>query len=624
MFSLLVFGILFLLLPFVIYNLLKSRGKLIFRNIDINQFNKIVLSTFLFIVVLNALIQTSFQTIQLLSLPLLAILIFRKQSSEIKHQINLLEIISVFTFCFLLFFIAFGLPKTASDINIYFDIHYYAKLSQKIMEANSENGGAFLSSYIENKGITLYHFSDLWFTGFFAEVLNISHIVILSLFTYPLLLALGIFSLKDFLAHIGFQASTFKTYLIIFLVLFGFSLPVCLIKYDFLELSYFRYVYVPGFDICSTKTLILLPILTLAMRSLVQKDYLSFVSFILLAAISYSTTLIFFSCILFFVLLYKLWIDIRAKTWNNAANYYLVSLVGGFYILLLLILVNWVDFSVLPSSSTELSLNSIIILFIEYNLSPLLVYSIPLLLIVIIKLKEKKYLPFGQSGFAIKMTVLVVLSISVTSLYVIKQTGDQNAVQALINSVPFIFIIIAFFVFKSSEKKYQNILIGVFSLTAFYNISNHTLHKGSLNNDEKKIQTILQNKKSPQKWAVIDTCLTENKFYKFNQLGCFLFYNQNLDYPVDLSNFFNLKKEEINKLPEVNTGPIEQNYLNCKNNTSKDSVFRDFIIKNGISFVLSRNKSANGILKDFSIKEGLFNLKYSNGGLELWEVDKVK
>ena len=285
-------------------------------------------------------------------------------------------------------------------------------------------------------------------------------------------------------------------------------------------------------------------------------------------------------------------------------------------ILLLLILIYWVDFSLLPSSSTELSIKSIIVLFIEYNLSPLLVYSIPLLFIITIKLKEKKW-------FAIKLVTILVLSISLTSLYVIKQTGDQNAAQALINSVPFIFILITLFVFQSSEKKYQNILIGLFSLSAFYNISNHTMQNKNFNQDEKKIQTIFQNEKIPQKWAVIDNCLTENKFYKFNQLGYFLYYNQNLDYPVNLSNFFNLKKEEIYKLPAINSGPLEYKYLICKNEP-KETVFRDFIIKNGISFILSRNETANKMLKEFSLNEKLFNLKYSYGGQKLWVVKSTE
>jgi hypothetical protein len=613
--SLFVLGLLFLLLPLVFDNLIKHRSLLMFRKIEINDFNKIIQCTFLLIVVLTALIQTRAQTIQLLSLPLLAILIFKKQSTQFKHQISLVEIISVFTFSFLLFFVAFGFPQSTSDINLHYDIHYYAKLSQKIMEAHSENGGALLSSYIENKGITLYHFSDLWFTGFFAELFNISHFAVLSFFTYPLLLSMGIFSLKDFLIHIGFEASTFKNYLIIFLVLFGLSLPVCLFQNEFLELSYSRYLYSPGLDIYSTKTLILLPLITLAMRSLILKDYLSFITLILLATISYSTTLIFLSCILLFVLLYKLWVDIKAKNWNNPTNFYLVSMVGSFYILLLFILIYWVDFSVLPSSASELSLKSIIVLFIEYNLSPLLVYSIPLLFILTIKSKEKKW-------FATKLTTLLVLSISFTSLYVVKQTGEQNAVQALINSMPFIFILITLFVYQSSEKIYRIILVGIFSLSTLYNITNHTMQNKSFNEEEKKIQTILQNENSPQKWAVIDTCLTQNKFYKFNQLGSFLFYSQNLDYPVDLSNFFILKKEDIYKLPAINTGPIEQNFLKCKN-LSKDSVFREFIFKNEISFILSRNKSANRILKDFSINEGLFKLKYSGGGLELWVVKNI-
>jgi hypothetical protein len=159
-------------------------------------------------------------------------------------------------------------------------------------------------------------------------------------------------------------------------------------------------------------------------------------------------------------------------------------------------------------------------------------------------------------------------------------------------------------------------------LCALYNVGTHTLYNGKFNNDEKTIQALLENENSPKKWAVIDSFLTENKFYKSKQLGIFLFYNKNLDYPADLSNFFVLSKEQQFALSPTNKGPLEQEYLNSKNET-KDFVLRNFIIKNDISFILSRNKSANGILKNYSVDQGLFSLKYSSGGLELWKVNKV-
>ena len=611
-FGLYLVGILFLILPVLLINFIKGMREFSSWNIEICNFNKILVSIILLIVVVISIIQTNFHTIQLLCIPLLAIVFFKKDIAELNKNIGLLEIISIYTFSFLLFYFAFGFPQTDSDINVFYDFHYYAKLSQKIMNGQCEHGAALLSSYTNNKGISLYHFSDLWFTGFFSELLRLSHISVLSFFTYPLLLTMGIFSLKEFLLQIGNEFSSLKSYLIVVIVMFGFSFPVSLIQSNFLELSYFRYVYVPGFDFYSTKTLILLPLITLSMSSLIRKDFIRFVSFILLATITYSTTLIFFTCILFFVLLYKLRVDIKLKNLNNRTNYYIAILIGGFYVSLLLMLINWVDFPVLPSSSIELSLKSIIVLFVEYNLSPLIVYCIPLLFIFTIKSREKRW-------FAIKLSSLLILSISITSIYVIKKTGNQNVAQALINSVPFIFLVLTLYVFQSNEKVYKNILVVIFSFSAVYNFSSHSLVNGSYNEDEKKIQALLQNEEGLKKWAVIDSCLTENKFYKFNQLGYFLYYNQNLDYPVDLSNFFSLDAAEINKLPVINTGLLEQEWINRKNE-QKEHIFLNFIRTNGISYVLSRNKSANGLLYQFSMKEKLVLLKYSNNGLMLWKV----
>jgi hypothetical protein len=608
-------GLLFFCICFITLNfidLLRGRNSFLTYKLSLTNFNSFGIIIFLLIVASTALIQTGFQTIQLLSLPLLAILIFKKQKTESKHQITLLEIFSVFTFSFLLLYVAFGFPDTAGNINIHYDIHYYAKLSQKLMEANSENGGVLLSSYIDNKGITLYHFSDLWFTGFFAEVFNISNISILSFFTYPILLTFGILTLKDFLFQFGWDSSKLKTYLVIFLVLFGTCLPLCLSQNDFFNISYSRYLVAPGVQISSTKTLILLPLIALSINSIIRHDYLSFVCYLLLAEISYSTTLILFTCALFLLSLYKLSWDFKTKTLYTRTNYSLAFLLLGFYSLLFLMLINWVDFSVLPSFSTELPIKSIIILFIEYNLSPLLVYFLPLFFILFIKSKEKKW-------FAIKLIAFLVITISITSLYVIKQTGDQNALQSIINSVPYIFILLSLFIFQSSEKIVQNILLFVFSCSAVYNISNNTLYNGSFNQDEKTIQEMLKNERGSIRWAVIDSSLTENKYYKCNQTGCYLFYNQNLDYPVDLSNFFILSKEEIKKMPKINISPLDENYLKNRSKT-RESVFIDFIKENNISFILSNNRLANEMINKFSAKDKHFKLRFSNGGLELWKI----
>jgi hypothetical protein len=120
---------------------------------------------------------------------------------------------------------------------------------------------------------------------------------------------------------------------------------------------------------------------------------------------------------------------------------------------------------------------------------------------------------------------------------------------------------------------------------------------------------------------VIDTSLTDNKFYTYNQLGLFLFYNKNLDYPIDLSNYFILNNEQILKLPSINTGLLEQDWKKNKYN-SKKKVFTEFINKNSISYILSRNKEANNLIKELSTSNKRITNKYNNGNLFLWEIRK--
>jgi hypothetical protein len=337
-------GIFFLTVVFYASKLKSDNNQETLFATDLTRFNKISINLFILIASLTAIIQTNFQSIHLLAFPLLGLIIFKSKPKTFKYKITILELLIVFLFSFLLLFFAFGMPSAANEINVHYDLHFYAKLSQKIFEAKSEHFSAVFSSYIPQNGISLYHYTDLWFTNFFSSVFNLSTLLILCFFTYPLLLTLGIFTLKEFILEMGFQNSTLKTYLLILLIIFGFSLPINLIQGTFFEVSYSHFVFVPAFDIYSTKTLILLPLVTLSIIYLIRKEYLIFLSFIFLTIITYSTTLIFFSSFLFFVLLYRLYNDIKQRTWNNRESYLILILVVGFYVSLALIIVNWIDF----------------------------------------------------------------------------------------------------------------------------------------------------------------------------------------------------------------------------------------------------------------------------------------
>lgn len=609
-------GIFFLTVAFFISKLKSGGNQETVFTTDLTRFNKIAINLVILIASLTAIIQSNFQSIHLLAIPFIGIIVFKNKSKTFKYKITILELLIVFSFSFLLLFFAFGMPMAANEINVHYDVHFYAKLSQKIFEAKTEHFSALFSSYMPQNGISLYHYTDLWFTSLFAGVFNLSNLLILCFFTYSLLLTLGILTLKEFILEMGFHNSTLKTYLLILLIIFGFSLPINLIQNTFFEVSYSHFVYVPAFDIYSTKTLILLPLITLSITYLMRKDYLIFLSFIFLSILTYSTTLIFFSSFLIFVLMYKLYTDIKRRTWNNRENYLILILVIGFYVSLAMVMVYWIDFSVLPKNASVLTLKSIVILYLEYNFSAILVYCLPFLFIIFIQSKERQLI-------AIKFLILIFLSSSITSIYMIKYTDEPNSVQALINSAPFPYLLVSFLIYTSLKKRYQIILSGIFIACVIYNISNHTMFTGNFTKDEIKVQVLLENKNSPKKWAVIDSSLTDNKFYKFNQLGKFLLYNKNSDYPINFSNYFSLSNEQIVKLPSINTGLLEQEFK-YHPKKSRDTVFFNFIEKNQINYILSRNSKANELLGNTSQKENSFSLKYKSNDIMLWEVVRNK
>jgi len=607
-----VIGLIFLGVPFFLSGIKSKLSVVSLWQTELTRFNKFSIFFFILISSITAIYHSGFQTIQLISLPLIAVLAWKINFGQSKFKITLIELIIVFSSSFLLVFLAFGLPLSAKEINIYYDFHFYAELSQKIIEARKEHFSALFSSYTPQQAISLYHYTDLWFTGFFSNFLQQPTILILCFFTYPILITIGFFTLKEFIQELGYENSLLKTSLVILLITYGFSFPTNIFQNTFFEISYSHFVFIPGFDIYSTKTLILLPIITMAFSCLMRKDYLSFTAFILLAIVTYSTTLLFFSVLLFVVLMHKLMLEIKTGNWNNRENYWILFVVLVYFFSFAWVIFFWVDFTVLPKNASVLSIKSIFILFFEYNFSYILVYILPLIFILFIESKENKWI-------AIKIALFIFISSSLTSIYLIKYTDESNSIQALLNAIPFIFLILSLLIYTFLSRGYRQILVIFFLLCASYNIVTHTVYNGQFNEGEKTIQALLENENSPKKWAVIDTSLTDNKYYKYNQIGMFLFYNKNLDYPIDFSNYFILSNEQLVKLTLMNIGLIEQEWLNNPS-IPKDDLFYDFINKNGVSFILSRNSKANELLAKRTLKENKFSLKYRNNELMLWEV----
>jgi hypothetical protein len=84
-----------------------------------------------------------------------------------------------------------------------------------------------------------------------------------------------------------------------------------------------------------------------------------------------------------------------------------------------------------------------------------------------------------------------------------------------------------------------------------------------------------------------------------------------------------LSNEQIVKLPPINTGLLEQEFK-YHPKESRDIVFFNFIEKNKINYILSRNSKANELLGNTSQKENSFSLKYKSNDIMLWEVVRNK
>ncbi|MEM8890605.1 MAG: hypothetical protein AAGD28_21690, partial [Bacteroidota bacterium] len=146
-------------------------------------------SSLLFWVLLSsiwAIIQTKGWTVQWLFLPLIAIYLYydRGKTTEAEKQsASLLHLLLLGSFCFLWCFfslinfgeVGFYLPEGLSTQEN--DFFIYAQRAKSLGQYGQENYFALLNGLDENyRGLTPYHYLELWLSSFFSWLLGVNHV----------------------------------------------------------------------------------------------------------------------------------------------------------------------------------------------------------------------------------------------------------------------------------------------------------------------------------------------------------------------------------------------------------------------------------------------------------------
>lgn len=442
-----------------------------FTNVFFNLFTG--LTTLVFLI---SVISTKGVTINLL-IPIIAISIIRLTKIKIsKPKFNFISLKKLFVELF--YFSAILLPFFIQEFYYFIDysdfhfvvphldFNFYANISGSLTEYGVENKDRALNYLFPTlyKGVTPYHYFELWLNGFFSRLFHLSPLKTFMLITYPILKT-GVFFGVLTVINLKYEI-TFKYLVFAFLFLFisgvyfqfynefeltkyfiGYTqsgclswgrkyLPLYMVSLLFL-FYFFKNEYSTAFTILllialfsigSAPGIITISCLCLAYLSFKNKNYFSLLT---LAVFSF-----------FFFLFYKIFtIDVTTEYVNNLALYK----------------------KILLDPTNILLLKRFLFAFIFPFLRVLLIYAPYFLMILILT-----YLSNEINKVKILMMLFIGLVLCLfSSFYAAMLNGVLDSGQLLYNNLPLLnVIIIGTFIMLYQEMKFRKILFAFLMLTA--------------------------------------------------------------------------------------------------------------------------------------------------------------
>lgn len=497
----------------------------------------------------TATFSTKGNTLQLLILLILVFYLVQKRSkSKTFEQNQKIPIKKVDYFvvlaCFILsitvIYVGNGFPDRSINIDVNYDYYFYAHLSQSIVEQGVENIFTLFSSYVPVSKGNLYHYSDLWFTGFVALISDTSEIETLLFVNYPVLIFL---SLIGGIALIGENATNsplLKLWIVI-AVFFGLSSYLPLTDFALYKQAFFRYNGCVGCNHFDTKITIILPLLILAFYKLNHKSIISFVFFLIIVMVAYNTTIPAITGGAVTILMFTRFIKFKGRkpTFpHKEVKRAMLFLLTFLFILFLYLKFNTNNES-LDVIAEEVNLKSLGILFVEHLLSPWIVYWMLGLIILYLLLKKR------VSSFLIYSIVFVFGLLLAATLFVVLNHGLMNVNQALANIVFPLFLVLGIVCVTLLDFRHKLFYLLLISLSVngifnFLNKSKHNRIKSPIVNSMYSIDFKLKvlekfESQQGQKWLTLGTNKYPTWHYSLVDIGQFILTFKDANYPLDLS-----------------------------------------------------------------------------------------
>ena len=435
----------------------------------LKQFSLSIIIGFILITSILAVFHTGFKTVYIYPFLLLLIPLTKFNTSSIK-SIDLfvkipsrLQLFYLFLVAFLVFSYNF-IVYFRSDGYLFYDLIFTGKIAKGITEYGCESIKIVYAAFGESKHQILYHYSDLWITGFISKFTHFSSVNTLVYVMYPflhfslLLLIITYFNLK--------KVSIWFVLLAIGL-LYGSKLFIDFNSDNVIVDQIQKY---RGFP-CQLFGSKLLPIYNLAILSaILYKSNFHKYAFITLSLIPvfYATTMPAIAGIgvgiLFISLINKKY---RIENWNISVSTPLILFASILFLIFFKYLVSFELYDPMPIQI--LSLKSYFILFLETIVKVFTEYFIIFLLLVYLIIKTRGKIIF-------KPLVLISLS-GLLSAFVFRYIYSNTVPdldQALNNISPILVLILGLELMVNIKWKFRKILIllmllsGVSNLIYFY------------------------------------------------------------------------------------------------------------------------------------------------------------
>ena len=612
---------------FIYLRFIFSRGLLQIKN-DFNVICYSFVFGIIIIISLFATFTTLFKTVFLFPFLILLIPFFLKNEKVIRSKDLIPKKKSHWFFVLVVLILIFLFNHNIfhrNDDYFYFDLKFYGKIILGLIDSKVETPYSIYGSYYKYQELMLYHYSDLWFSGFvkiFFPPLN--SVKILIYITYPLFHSILVF------ITVSIFSNSKKSIFIIsgVLLLYGVKLFYDLELYSNFPFKWKVDEILIGkwqnrgfpYPIFFNKLLPIYILSLLAYSFYKEKNMnLSLVSFTLLP-IFYSTTLPAYLGILVFVfvcfLLFKtkffssLNYNLQNKEISKKGLLVLISPI--LFLILMSLIFDFYSFGVnLKLYSFHYYLNKIFTLTL-IQISEHLILILIIFILLIRKINVSKSYPI--------LALLIVAFISINAFYLIFDNKSVDIHQAIFNNSPVILLVftLELFNYLNNKQMYLVLLLSfIFSLNnltyidrnrAEFSVEKNSIEMNS-NFKSEVLKEIKSNKDRSVKFIAINNYQDDRKRWDFSLKYFYedILLDDQVNLPLDLSYLFNdsiiIQNKETHPYNKIYTDSCinERRILSFIKNLNVDYAFtsdinkEQVIVMEKMFFVFSEDRFNNNV-----------------------------